>query len=361
VDSVVGVSACFVAAGRVGGAEFMLYNVVRGLSRHVDGLHVYYRAAYPLATREHGVRYQAVPGVRTRFGADSVAAVGHAHRAILFPNYFTPPVVRGSSVTVIHDAQYLHYPQYFSRRKRIWLRSQHRRTLRRSDAVVAISEFVRSDLVRGYGAAAARVTVIPNPIDFTRFDAVGKDEDAVDASPGEYVLSVGAGYPHKNVATLSHGFHEYRRHGGSLNLVLVGRFGRGLLGARIEAAGEIPEGPGLHLAGHVGDRQLGRLYRSARAVVLPSTFEGFGMPVAEALGLGLPVVASRIPAVEEVSFGLANLCDAPLDELAWTRWLWRVERGDVARPSSEESARVRATYDPGCIGAAYARLLADAG
>lgn len=276
---------------------------------------------------------------------------------MLFPNYFTPPFVRGLSVTVIHDAQYVHYPEYFSRRKRLWLWTQHRRTLRRSDHVVAISSFVRSDLIRIYGRPADRVVVLPNPIDFSRFDATVPDDGSTRPAAGSYVVSVAAGYPHKNLTTLADAFREYRRAGGRLDLVLVGTFGRSLIGARVEAARPLPGGPGVHFVGHVSDTVIGALYRDAAGVVLPSLFEGFGMPVAEALGLGVPVVASRIPAVEEISRGLANLCDTPLDSTAWAQWLRRIENGDIAEPSPDEARRIRAEYDPGRVGAAYARLL----
>ena len=314
------VSACFVRAGRVGGAEHALYNLLDGLRSvtaaapwsvvTAEPLQPGFDLA-PLVTRP--VR---VPGLRNRVAIETLAlpALRGVDRWLL-PNYYTPFGLRGHVVTVIHDAQHEHLPENFSARKRRWLRAAHRYTMRRADVVVAISDYVAADLIARHGDRyVSKVRVIPNAVSFDRLQpgalpkAVPRDR--------EIVLCVSGGYRHKNLETLVRAFAEVAARRPDAQLVVVGQAPELLLGARPgvgvgSMARSLSLTDRVTVLGYVTDAELGALYRAASVLAMPSLFEGFGLPVVEALGFGVPVVSTRAGSLTDVSLGLARYLDDP--------------------------------------------------
>lgn len=189
-------------------------------------------------------------------------------------------------VVTIHDLALLRHPDAF----RPWHRSTGRLALRAAqsaDVIVAVSEFTRDEIVELLGVPAERIRVVPNGIEPV-FAPQGK------AEPGEYVLAVGTLEPRKNLTRVV----EAARLAG-VELRVVGAAGWG--GVAV---------PGW--VGRVSDDGLAALYRGARCVVYASLYEGFGLPVLEAMASGVPVVTSRGGATEETAGGAAVLVD-PLD------------------------------------------------
>ena len=356
----VGIPSYFVRPGQVGGAEYMFYNMVKGMSEALPGnVTVYEFAHRQLKNRAGGAIYDQVALKGNRFFAETVTAVLKNPGTMLFPNYFTPSLTRSRSVTVIHDAQYRHLPQYFSGKKRAWLRASHRNTIRHADEVVAISEYVRADLMRIYGHQAARVRVVPNPIDWGKFEGNVSPRPGVGRRP--YLLTVSAHYPHKNLGTLVKAFVEYRYQGGVHDLVLVGTPAGQLVGTAgadplASLQGASIEDLGITFTGHIDDSVLATYYHNATALLLPSLFEGFGMPAVEALGLGLPVVTSAIEPLLESTLGQANYCDQPEDHHAWSEWMFAAERGQLHVPTPLEVNAIRQRYDAARIGRLYAEV-----
>jgi glycosyltransferase involved in cell wall biosynthesis len=350
------VSACFVRAGRVGGAEHALYNLL-------DGLRVVTASApwsvvtaeplrpgfdlAPLVTRP-----VHVPGLRNRVAIETLTlpALRGVDRWLL-PNYYTPLGLRGRIVTVIHDAQHEHFPQNFSARKRAWLRAAHQYTMRRADVVVAISQYVADDLVARHGDRRAdKIRVIPNAVSFERLEPgslpAGLPTDR------EIVLCVSGGYRHKNLETLVRAFARVASVRASSHLVIVGQAPDQLIGAR-QGAGvgalvrELALVDRVAVLGYVTDAELGALYRRASVLAMPSLFEGFGLPVVEALGLGVPVVCTRAGGLSEVARGLAIQTDDPLDPAELAAALRSVlDDPQSATPSADERAALREHYSP---------------
>jgi glycosyltransferase involved in cell wall biosynthesis len=262
---------------------------------------------------------------------------------------------------VIHDAQHEHFPENFSARKRAWLKAAHRYTMRRADVVVAISDYVADDLIARHGDRyVSKIRVIPNAVSFNRLNpgavpaAVPRDR--------EIVLCVSGGYRHKNLETLVRAFADVALRRPDSHLVVVGQAPELLLGAR---AGVGVDGLVRELAltdrvtilGYITDAELGSLYRAASVLAMPSLFEGFGLPVVEALGLGVPVVSTRAGSLTDVSLGLAHYIDDPMSAAEMAEALIDVlSQGARARPSKAEVERVRARYDPRHV----ARLIAAA-
>lgn len=364
----IGVDATFIVPGRVGGAEHMLTNLVQGLGETAepdDEVAVFTDHAWS-APGPVGFRRPRGGGDRFRRIIQTVRPELKHFDAFLFANYFTPPFPRTSArarfVTVIHDLQYRHFPANFSRQKRAWLRATHEATLRLADATVAISHDVRRDLLASYGARwANRVHTIHNPVSWTRFGA----DDGPPPVEGSYVLAVAAQYPHKNLETLVRAFGELRRRGhhADTRLVLAGQLGRNLSGvAWTRPLDDVIDAEGLrdavHVTGYLDDEQLGAAYRHATLFAFPSRFEGFALPVVEALGFGLPVLTTRSTAIPEVTMGLATYLDDPLDAAAMAERLDEMLDDPAAfAPGEVDVGLVRTTYAPATVARRYRTLL----
>lgn len=241
--------------------------------------------------------------VETRVGAvDSRGFDG-----ILFPNTFTPPVIGAKrAVTVIHDLQYLNLPEHWPLAKRVWMRTCHEVTLRRCDAVVAISEWVRNDILKHYGHRwESRVHTIWNPISFDRFNQPA-EQTFTNGRP--FILCTAADRPAKNLSTLIRAFALLQKRFPEFCLVLAGqprsddrswRRRSASLESKLPSAADLVEKLGLSqhvvLTGYIADSQLGALYRDASLFVLPSLFEGFGMPAVEALAFGCQPLSRICP------------------------------------------------------------------
>jgi glycosyltransferase involved in cell wall biosynthesis len=218
--------------------------------------------------------------------------LGLARRArgldLLHCTTFRGPARRGlPTVLTVHDLAILRSPEAFPRWHRLYGRAGLVRVLREADAVVAVSELTKRETVALAGISPERIRVVPNGVDPV-FTQDGPRAD------GDYVLAVATLEPRKNLARVV----EAARVAG-VELRVVGARGWG--GVEVEGwVGEIP------------DAELAALYRGARCVLYPSLYEGFGLPVLEAMSSGVPVVTSRGTAMEEVAGGAAVLVD-PLD------------------------------------------------
>ena len=358
------VSGHFVYEGRVGGAEQMLYNLLLGLAELNAKTTVLCADAARLAgsfRQEVEVRprlqLRASGGRGPRFIAEQHACLDRALTAdaILFPNYFLPPVVPhrlGRTAVVLHDLQYRHFPQYFSARKRAWLRVVQTFAMARADRVFVISDFVRRDVLRVFGARyAAKIVVAPNPICWTRFEP----PDGTDFRPLQrpYILSVAAHYPHKNLHTLIRAFAELSTRDRDIQLVLCGQDYALLHGVGGVKTGlrpliaELGLTERVTLTGYLDDVALGRWYRHAALFAFPSLFEGFGMPPVEALGFGLPVLTSGMTALPETTLRLAHEVTQAENPAAWAAAMRDLLRaGETMRLGAGEVARVRAIYSP---------------
>lgn len=374
----IAVSTLFLKPGKVGGAEFMVKNLLHGLNAvraDEDRLFVISDARWQVRGRQHGLVWRDAPRGKNRFTQAWKAVNTWAREAdgFLLPNYFTPPTPalrHTRAITVIHDLQYIHYPEHFSIQKRAWLRIAHKMTLRKADRVVVLSEFVRQDVLTRYGNGwAHKLSVIPNPIDFERFDGEADLPPTLstllDAGDHRILLSVAAHYPHKNLATLIRAFAMLANKPGfdDVKLVLVGQLGKQLIGMipgrNVEGLiHELKLDDRVFTTGFISSASVGMLYRQADVFVFPSLFEGFGMPAVEALGFGLPVLTTRCASLPEVTLGMAHYVDEPTQPGAWADALITVLRDPKAhRLTPAAIDQVRSRYAPELIGKAYYRLL----
>jgi glycosyltransferase involved in cell wall biosynthesis len=208
--------------------------------------------------------------------------------AVHVSDWWHPPQDAALSAATIYDLVPLHFPEWTTLRTRLGHRATYR-AARRHDLVFAISGYTRDDVVRSLGVPEERIRVAHPGVD-PRFTPDGPAAD-----PGApYVLTVATLEPRKNLATL---LDAHALLGGEHVLAVVGA----------EGWGDRPEldRPGIRRLGYVADDELPALYRGAAAFAFPSRFEGFGMPIVEAMACGTPVVASAHPSMDEASGDVA--------------------------------------------------------
>jgi len=275
---------------RVGVDTSPLVQTRAGTARHIRGLlgALRDRPALELELLSFGG-----PGRLSSVARDALwYPLGITRRArgvdVLHCTTFRGPTEAGvPTVLTVHDLAILRAPEAFPRWHRLYGRAGLARVLRAADAIVAVSEFTKAETIELAGVPAERVRVVRNGV-----DAVFVPEGP--RAEGDYVLAVATLEPRKNLARAV----EAARLAG-LELRVVGARGWG--GVDVPGwVGEVPDG------------ELAALYRGARCVVYPSLYEGFGLPVVEAMACGVPVVTSRGTAMEEVAGGAAVLVD-PLD------------------------------------------------
>ncbi len=211
-----------------------------------------------------------------------------------FSDWMYPPQRAGVRATTIHDLVPLSHPEWAQVRTRRMHAAKYRNTAASCDLVFTNSEYTKRDVVELLGVPGARVRVAYPGVD-ERFSPEGERADL--GQP--YVLAVATLEPRKNLAAALDAF------------ALLGRDDLLLAVAGAEGWGERPEldRPGVVQLGYVTDEELARLYRGASAFVYPSRFEGFGMPIVEAMASGVPVVASAHASLDEASGDAALRAD----------------------------------------------------
>jgi glycosyltransferase involved in cell wall biosynthesis len=224
-----------------------------------------------------------------------------------FSDWMYPPQRAGIRATTIHDLVPLSHPEWVQGRTRRMHAAKYRNTAASCDLVFTNSEHTKRDVVELLGVPEARTRVAHPGVD-ERFSPEGERADL--GQP--YVLAVATLEPRKNLTTALDAF------------AVLGRDDLLLAVAGAEGWGEQPEldRPRIVQLGYVTDKELARLYRGASAFVYPSRFEGFGMPIVEAMASGVPVVASAHPSLDEAS-GDAALRADPEDPAALAEALRR--------------------------------------
>ena len=228
----------------------------------------------PVSLRVRGQELRmslAVPRLLRRLGAD----LGHFQYAL-------PLFSRCPSVVTIHDLSFEHEPALMRRKDSLVFKAVVPRAARKAAKVLTVSERTRRDLRELYGVPDERIVVTPNGVDpaFTPGDGLLQ---------GDYVLVVGAVQERKNpLAALA------AAEAAGLPLVVAGP-------RKDEALARELERRGAQVAGYVEQDELVRLYRGAACLVQSSRYEGFGLPVLEAMACGTPVVAVPEPALQEVA------------------------------------------------------------
>ena len=273
-----------------------------------------------------GARFRPIRATAAEYSlAEQLALAVKVHRLqpdlYHAPHYVLPASLPCPSVVTVHDLIHLLYPRFLpNRAAAIYAGWMIDRALRRSERVIAVSESTRRDLVQRCPDRADGLRVIYNGVD-ERFraasrggpHAAGANElRAGDSSARPYVLNVGNPKPHKNLDNLLRAWRlAVDRLEGGIELVCVGAK-TDTPSSLIRLRGKLGLEDSVRFVGHVDDEALVDLYAGAVALVHPSLYEGFGLPVVEAMAAGTPVITSRGSSLEEIAGDAAILVN-PLD------------------------------------------------
>ena len=251
-------------------------------------------------------------------------------------NFICPPSSKVPTVVTVHDIGFVHHPETVSpaiRRMATLLPG----VLRRASVVIAVSDFTRSELASWLPDVADRIVVIPNG---SHRRSVAPSDAGLDPGP-PYALMVGTLEPRKNVALALDALRILRDRGVELRLVLAGSASPQFDLADHLRRRELGPSEIVH-AGYVDDARLAALVAQARLLAFPSLYEGFGMPIIEAMEAGLPVVGVRAGATPEVAGDAAMLVD-PGDAEGFADAMCRVADDAALRARLIAAGRARAS------------------
>ena len=232
------------------------------------------------------------------------------------PDFVLPPLRHARGVLTVHDLAFLMHPECADSRLRAYLEEVVPRSVQRADFIIADSENTRNDLVVLMGVSPDAVAVVPGgveprfmPIDDPALLQRARRQIGVPDDP--FILAIGVIEPRKNLNRLMDAFAQLKKQNkGPANLKLVLAGGKGWLYDGIyEHHAASPVRDDILLPGFVPDDLLPALYSAADVLAFPSLYEGFGLPILEAMACGTPVVASRASCLPEVAEGAALLVD----------------------------------------------------
>jgi glycosyltransferase involved in cell wall biosynthesis len=258
-----------------------------------------------------------------------------AHRLdVLHSPHYTMPLRHSArSVVTFHDMTFVLYPDLHQTVKRFFFPMMMRWSARRADRLIAVSTSTRDDLVRLWGLDAGKIAPVPEAAD-AEFQPRSSQEIAdvcgrYGLRPGDYILYVGMLEPRKKVDRLVEAFGLVAGKLPGVDLVIAGRRGwmYDQIFARVEALGLRDR---VRFTGYVLSQDLPALYGGARLFAYPSKYEGFGIPVLEAMSCGAPVVTTNVSSMPEVA-GDAAILVAPDDVAGLAEALLRVSTDHALR------------------------------
>ena len=259
---------------------------------------------------------------------------------------YTAPFWAGVPVVLtIHDVSYETHPEWYPYR-RDWLRRYfYRRSASAAARILTVSAFSASEIAAAYGIPPARITVTPLGVHHGIF-AAGDPNVALDLPANvtePYLLHVGDIHERRNLPLVVDAVLEARRHFGAaaaISLVLAG-VDRGVSEGLCAMASEAGSPEAVVALGPVSEARVHALYRGATALVYPSLYEGFGLPLIEAMASGTPVLASHEASIPEVLGGAGLLLD-PRDASAWREAIIRIVNDEVLRSDLRARGLARA-------------------
>lgn len=256
-----------------------------------------------------------------------------------FFNYVVPFGVKGKKVVTVHDLAFREYPETVRGRTMLMLKRHLKQSIRRADAVIAVSEFTKQEILKYYDIPEEVVYVVPNGIDSTQYHTdYGEEQISIIKNKygieNEYFLYLGTIEPRKNLSGLIRAyriFYDRMREAGKNvpQLVLAG--GRGWMYNDVfRTAEELFSGNEILFTGYVEDEEKAPLMNGASIFCFPSYYEGFGMPPIEAMACGTPVLTSDSSSLAEVT-GDAALQTDPCDIEAMAEKLMSLYQSEELR------------------------------
>lgn len=243
------------------------------------------------------------------FGKDADVSV--------FFNFIVPPGVKGKTLAIVHDMAYMAYPETVRKRTRRFLESSMEKSCKRADHIITISKFSKREIMKYIPIKEDRISVVFHGVDFDRFHSNYGEKEIEQTKKkysinGKYILYLGTIEPRKNIKRLIESYALLKQEKKDQpQLILAG--GKGWLCDEIyESVSRLHLEDCVKFLGYVPDEVAPKLLCGAEMFVFPSLYEGFGLPVLEAMACGVPVVAADAASLPEVAQNAAVLVD-PMD------------------------------------------------
>ena len=333
----IGINTLFLIPGKVGGSEIYLRNLLRNLTM-IDRENEYIlftnmENSGTFKISQDNFREVLCP-IRANFRPARVLweqfvlpfqIKKYKIEVLHSPGYTAPILTSCHSVGTIHDMNYFYYPEDFPRLTTMFLKLLVPLAARRSDKIITVSKNSKKDIVKILKVPESKICVIyeagssqlPVPIaveERVKVREKFKERYGIDK---KFILTVSVSHPHKNLHRLIEAYEIlWKKYQIAYQLVIVGIKGRSQSGL-VNFVKERSLGKKVIFTGWISNEDLSSLYSEAQLFVFPSLFEGFGIPVLEAMTHGTPVVSSNAASLPEVVGGAALLVDPySVDEIA---------------------------------------------
>lgn len=292
---------------RVGTGQYCYHVLKHSYNRTDLDFHLYHRDPLQgdLSPESAHWHYHQVGPVRgwIRLGLPLYLATHSQNDVWWSPAHYLPSITRCPSVVTIHDLAYEYFPDLFLPSDLYKLKNWTRQAVKQADRVIAVSAATKHDLVSIYNTSPDKITVIPNGYDSDFFNTTLPADHSILAhyhlKSHNYLLFLGTIQPRKNAIKLVQAFHLLKESGYSGKLVIAGNIGW-LADETLAVIKSSPEVTDIVLTGYVSDDARKALYTYADVYVLPSLYEGFGVPALEAMACGAPVAAANNSSLPEV-------------------------------------------------------------
>ncbi|NMB84444.1 glycosyltransferase family 4 protein [Candidatus Roizmanbacteria bacterium] len=215
------------------------------------------------------------------------------------PAHYAPRFCSVPYVVTIHDLAYLYYPDEFLKKDLYKLKKWTSYSLKNAASVIAVSQSTKKDILKNYPVPENKIKVIYNGYEKKLKNKIALKRLKETNGKQPFILYVGTIQPRKNIDTLIKAFADFKRENEEYKLIIAGKKGW-LFESVFDLVNELGLSDSVYFTDYISDRQLAYLYQNAFCLVLPSFYEGFGIPVLEAMSFGCPVIASFSSSLPEV-------------------------------------------------------------
>jgi len=340
----IGIDLIWVKVGKNGGAESYIRNLLDGFSKYVDKNKINFILFLSKDNHESFNKYfkdinfkKVILPIKSekvfyRIIKENLLLDRYAKKEkidLMFVPVYSKPLMKNKKIPyiiTIHDLQALHYPEYFSKIKNIWLRFAYKRCAKTADRIIAISNYVKKDIEDKLDIDSKKISVIYNPISgLENISDFKKLKEKYNIEENKYYYTVSSLLPHKNLKTLLYVIKKIKEEKYNIpnKLVISGVGGKSETEIK-ELINKLDIKNEIILTGFISNEERNSLYKNANIFLFPSIFEGFGMPPIEAMYFGTPVITTTKASLYEITKGKAFYVDDPFKIELWIKKILEV-------------------------------------